>query len=141
MDRSNQLNLILNQYGESHQNPTNQIIHKVCVPLILWSLLGLLSLIPAPINAAYLLIGLGLIYYAKFRNLYVYFIIFVQIVPMMIAIYFLQDQGYKFWLGIFIIAWIGQFIGHKIEGKKPSFFQDIFFLLIGPVWILKKFVK
>ena len=37
---------------------------------------------------------------------------------------------------IFVIAWIGQFIGHKIEGKKPSFFEDIQFLLIGPAWLL-----
>jgi len=39
-------------------------------------------------------------------------------------------------LGIFVIAWIGQFIGHKIEGKKPSFLEDLQFLLIGPAWLL-----
>ena len=42
-------------------------------------------------------------------------------------------------LYIFVIAWIGQFIGHKIEGKKPSFFQDLQFLLIGPAWLLSFF--
>ncbi len=39
-------------------------------------------------------------------------------------------------LVVFVVAWIGQFIGHKIEGKKPSFLQDLQFLLIGPVWLL-----
>lgn len=38
-------------------------------------------------------------------------------------------------VAVFVIAWIGQFIGHKIEGKKPSFFKDIQFLLIGPLWV------
>ena len=37
---------------------------------------------------------------------------------------------------IFVIAWIGQFIGHAVEGKRPSFFKDIQFLLIGPLWLL-----
>jgi uncharacterized membrane protein YGL010W len=37
---------------------------------------------------------------------------------------------------IFTGAWIGQFVGHKIEGKKPSFFKDLQFLLIGPAWLL-----
>ena len=41
-----------------------------------------------------------------------------------------------FYVTTFIFAWIGQFIGHKIEGKKPSFFEDIQFLLIGPAWLL-----
>ncbi len=39
-------------------------------------------------------------------------------------------------LGIFIISWVFQFIGHAIEGKKPSFFQDIQYLLIGPLWVI-----
>ena len=38
---------------------------------------------------------------------------------------------------LFVLAWVGQFIGHKIEGKKPSFFEDLQFLLVGPVWLLR----
>lgn len=38
-------------------------------------------------------------------------------------------------LTLFILAWIGQFYGHHVEGKKPSFFQDLQFLLIGPLWV------
>ena len=39
-------------------------------------------------------------------------------------------------IAVFVVAWIGQFIGHKIEGKKPSFFDDLRFLLIGPLFVL-----
>ncbi len=50
--------------------------------------------------------------------------------------------GHRVWhglwisAGIWVAAWIVQFIGHQIEGKKPSFFRDVLFLLVGPVWIL-----
>jgi uncharacterized membrane protein YGL010W len=47
-----------------------------------------------------------------------------------------QDDVLPVSLGVFVIAWIGQFIGHKIEGKKPSFFDDLRFLLIGPLFVL-----
>ncbi len=42
---------------------------------------------------------------------------------------------------IFAIAWIGQFYGHKVEGKKPSFIKDLQFLLIGPLWVIQKLTK
>lgn len=41
-----------------------------------------------------------------------------------------------FWVGLFVVAWIGQFVGHKIEDAKPSFFEDLQFLLIGPAWVV-----
>ena len=44
-------------------------------------------------------------------------------------------------LAIFVVAWIGQFYGHKLEGKKPSFFKDLQFLLIGPAWVFEKISK
>ena len=56
----------------------------------------------------------------------------------------LNSMDYALWkisLSIFIIAWIGQFIGHKIEGMKPSFLKDIQFLLIGPAWLLSFIYK
>lgn len=139
---NSKLNVILESYGESHQNPVNQKIHKICVPLIMWSLLGLLSEIPSPLNIAYILIAAGFIYYARFKNASVYVVVIAQILPMMIAIHLLDSHfDYRHWLAIFIVAWIGQFVGHKIEGKKPSFFEDIFFLLIGPLWVLKSWLK
>ena len=47
-------------------------------------------------------------------------------------------RGGLFWLSaaVFVVAWVGQFMGHHIEGKKPSFLQDVQFLLIGPAWLM-----
>ena len=56
----------------------------------------------------------------------------------------LSKLSYPLWLIsviIFILSWAGQFYGHKIEGKKPSFFKDIQFLMIGPLWLLSKLYK
>ena len=39
-------------------------------------------------------------------------------------------------VALFVVGWIIQFVGHKIEGQKPSFFEDLQFLLIGPLWLL-----
>jgi uncharacterized membrane protein YGL010W len=57
--------------------------------------------------------------------------------------YFLSQVSPLFYssLAIFVIAWIGQFYGHKLEGKKPSFFKDLQFLLIGPAWVFEKISK
>lgn len=142
MNATNKLNSLLVEYADSHQNAVNQKIHKVCVPLIMWSLLGLLASIPGPLNWAYVMIALGSLYYLQFRSLTVFVAVYLQIVPMMIGIHFLRGVfDWRHWLGIFVIAWIGQFVGHKLEGKKPSFFKDIFFLLIGPLWVLKAVIR
>jgi uncharacterized membrane protein YGL010W len=137
----------LDQYGESHTNKTNKLIHWICVPSIFFSILALLSLIEIPIlqqwltieisNLATVFIFLGLLFYLRLS-----FAMFIGVMLITLLCYkgiFILDQlGYKFEiaLGIFIIAWIGQFIGHKIEGKKPSFFEDLKFLLIGPAWLI-----
>ena len=44
-------------------------------------------------------------------------------------------------IGVFVVAWIGQFIGHKIEGRRPSFLTDLVYLLVGPLWTLSKLYK
>jgi uncharacterized membrane protein YGL010W len=41
-------------------------------------------------------------------------------------------------IAIFVAAWIAQFVGHNIEGKKPSFLEDIQYLWIGPLFVLTK---
>lgn len=137
----------LDQYGESHKNKTNKLIHWICVPSIFFSILALLSLIEIPIlqqwlaveisNFATVFIFLGLLFYLRLS-----FAMFIGVALFTMLCYngilILDQLGYKFEiaLGIFIIAWIGQFVGHKIEGKKPSFFEDLKFLLIGPAWLI-----
>jgi len=142
------IDLLLNKYGESHQNATNKSIHWICVPAIMFSLFGLLYAIPFLTErslftnwAAVLLLG-ALVYYLRLST--TMFLGFVLIGGLMV---WGVDQIYQavggdagqlalVSLAIFVAAWIGQFIGHKIEGKKPSFLEDVQFLLIGPAWLL-----
>ena len=127
------IDLLFARYGESHRNPTNKTIHWICVPLITWSLLAALwAWTPW---AAYAMIAFAVAFYAW--------------LSWPIAVGMLAVSALMVWplarLGgdvltiaivVFVAAWIGQFIGHRIEGKKPSFFEDIKFLLIGPAWLL-----
>ncbi|MFN7115894.1 MAG: DUF962 domain-containing protein [Saprospiraceae bacterium] len=139
----------LDKYGESHQNATNKLIHWVCVPSIMFSLFGLIFSIPFPFaekglftNWAALLLLLALLYYLRLS--FTMFLGFVLIGGLMLwgnnAIYEAvgRSSGQLALISIiiFAVAWVGQFIGHKIEGKKPSFLEDVQFLLIGPAWLL-----
>ena len=143
----------IDEYGESHQNPTNKAIHWVCVPLIMLSLLALLGEIPFFINE-FILFSIGS--EPIFLNWTIIFLVFPIIfylrlsltlsigmllvaISMLLSISYIKYYDPEVWrlsLAIFIVAWIGQFVGHKIEGKKPSFFEDLQFLLIGPAWLL-----
>jgi uncharacterized membrane protein YGL010W len=62
------------------------------------------------------------------------------LIAVMAWIIYLLPVGVGFYIGVFILAWIGQFYGHKVEGKKPSFFKDLQFLLIGPVWCMDAYL-
>lgn len=138
------LDVWLLEYGVSHTNKINRYIHKVCVPLILWASIALFYCIPVPhflngitFNWSYLLVILGLCFYL-FLSLTVYILMFIQTFICLSILKYLSSLNvpiFSIALFIFIISWIGQFIGHKIEGKKPSFFKDVQFLLIGPVWV------
>ena len=137
----------LDEYGESHQDPVNKRIHWVCVPAIVLSVIGLLWSLPVPdafgaispaMNWAVLFTMAAVVYY------------FILSVPLgigaaaglallLLATAALDRLAAPLWalsLAIFVVAWIGQFIGHHVEGKKPSFFKDLQFLMIGPLWLL-----
>jgi uncharacterized membrane protein YGL010W len=133
------INLMLNEYAQSHQNRTNQFIHKICVPLIMLSLLGLMWSIPSGgINIAIIFSILALVYYAFLSFKYCLLMI-PQLLVMILILSWLDRVGVLLQASVivFIISWILQIWGHKIEGKKPSFLKDIFFLLIGPLWVTK----
>lgn len=145
---SRQIDLLLDKYGESHQNGINKLIHWICVPSIMFSLFGLLYAIPFLVerslytNWATFLLVLALVYYMRLSL--PMFIGFVFIGGAMVygvnAIYEMTFGDAKMLalisFVIFAIAWVFQFIGHKIEGKKPSFLEDVQFLLVGPAWLL-----
>lgn len=147
------VDIYFDKYGESHQNHTNELIHWICVPAIVFSLLGLVWQIPFPhldflgqyngyFNWASFLIAFAMYYYFTLSP--VLFFLMIWIIGLMSWGIVKLEQwqaagGPAAWLVfaiIFVVAWIGQFIGHKIEGKKPSFLDDVKFLLIGPIWLL-----
>ena len=142
------------EYAESHQNQTNKFIHWICVPLIFFTIVGFISLIPAPhFCAPYF----GCISVASIVALFLvtifYFTLSWRISLIMLLIMLLmehfayainvhfKENSWINYLSIFVITWIFQFIGHKIEGKKPSFLKDLQFLLIGPIWLLHFILK
>ncbi|WP_263080501.1 DUF962 domain-containing protein [Endozoicomonas sp. Mp262] len=123
----------LKEYGESHQHPTNKLIHWVCIPLITFSVLGLLWSLHWGLTAA--VIVMALLFYIRL-SIKLAMTMLTLAALMLATISALQPIILPVSLGIFIIAWIFQFIGHHIEGKKPSFFKDLQFLFIGPLWLL-----
>jgi len=136
------LEAYIDEYSESHQNKTNILIHKICVPVILFSILGILKALPVPVSWplwcdwSILFLVSSFIYYSLFKNVRVFFALMFLVVPMVLLLEFLRPKFFLLSLSLFVVAWIGQFIGHKIEGKKPSFFKDLFFLFIGPIWTM-----
>ena len=137
----------LDEYGESHRNPVNKSLHWICVPLILLSLVGLLWSIPVPqvfarlsplLNWGVLFMIAALLYYyaLAWRLALGMTVVVLVIIATVGGVEQLPAPLWLVSLGVFVIAWIGQFIGHKIEGRKPSFLKDIQFLLIGPLWLL-----
>jgi len=145
------IDALLSEYGESHQNETNKAIHWICVPLIFFSVIGLVASIPSEFvqslagegnpyaNWATVLLVLATVYYVSLSiSLGVGMMLFSLACLMLINLIVRMDIA-PLWLIciiIFTVAWIGQFYGHKVEGKKPSFLKDVQFLLIGPAWLM-----
>lgn len=136
------------EYGESHQHPLNKLIHWICVPVIFASVLGFLWIIPIPESWAerapwfnWSLVGIFgvMIFYVRLSPALAAGMLFFMAMCYAILVGHEFFELWPIWKTCsvaFVLAWIGQFIGHRIEGKKPSFFQDLAFLLIGPAWLL-----
>lgn len=144
------IDALLSEYGESHQNATNKTIHWICVPAIFFSVVALIASIPAGflnsvlgssafVNWATVVLVLVMIYYLSLSiplsiGMLLFSLLCLYLVNVVVA-----NVALPLWqvaLIIFVVAWIGQFYGHKIEGKKPSFFKDLQFLMIGPAWLM-----
>lgn len=148
------IDLLFAEYSESHRNATNKLIHWICVPLIFWSILGFISLIPSK-SIGFIYIGeisyvsfaaiaLVTIFYMRL-SVVVSIIMFILMVIMESFAYGInirfKENAWMVYLSVFVITWIFQFVGHKIEGKKPSFLKDLQFLLVGPIWLLSFILK
>jgi uncharacterized membrane protein YGL010W len=139
---------LLDEYGESHRNPGNKLIHWICVPVIVWTVIALLWAAPfpaalqsdaVPVNWATIVMSLAMIYYISLSPRLSVGIAFFLVLLLWITAIVEHASPWPLWLVavvLFVLAWIGQFIGHLIEGKRPSFFKDLQFLLIGPAWLM-----
>lgn len=126
---------LLAHYGESHQNPRNELIHFIAIPLIMLSLVGMMFALHPWV--AYVFVAASMVYYARLSL--VFLLTMVVFAALMFAV--LMSMGASLLpvcVAIFVGAWILQFIGHRIEGKKPSFFEDIQYLWVGPLFVASK---
>ena len=142
------IDVLLDQYSSDHLNPTNQVIHVLCVPAIVWSVTALLWTIPVPAGwlkpgawCSLLMFAAWAYYWQLSKKLALG--ILVAFVGLGFLNRWIADSYgmvVLLWLGIgvFVLAWIVQFIGHNIEGKRPSFLTDMVYLLVGPLWTLRK---
>lgn len=125
---------LLATYSESHVHPVNEAIHCVCVPAIVLALLGLLWSLHPLLPALMALASLG--YYLWLSRPFAVGMVLMTAAMLVVLALIPDAQRFTGSLVVFVVAWIGQFIGHRIEGKKPSFFDDLRYLLIGPLFVL-----
>ncbi len=135
------------EYGESHRNHTNKLIHWICVPTIYFCVLGMLASIPGvplPATGPYLWAWIAsalvvfVFYFPRSFTLGIGMAIWSAVGMWLVQLIDTRSP-WPLWAIctiLFVLAWIGQFIGHRIEGKKPSFLKDLQFLLIGPAWLM-----
>lgn len=131
------IDALLHHYGLSHVHPTNEVIHMVAIPAIMLSLIGLMfALHPA---LALVFFAASMVYYARLSLPFTVCMLLVSSV-MLAVVDALDARGVLVPVSVlvFVVAWIFQFIGHRIEGKKPSFFEDVQYLWVGPLFVLSK---
>jgi uncharacterized membrane protein YGL010W len=131
------LDAFLTAYGESHRHPVNKTIHRVAVPIIAVDMVGLVWTVSPAL--AFLAVAAALVYYARLSPtlaagmglLAVPALAVLNVGHVRLDAWFLPAL-----VAVFVVAWAAQFVGHALEGKRPSFVQDLQFLLIGPLWLL-----
>lgn len=141
----------LGNYSEDHRHPTNVLIHWICVPLIVWTVIALLWTLPVPafLGRPGFWAGMGmfaaLVFYLRLSRALcaAMFVVFVALGVLTEALYRMLGPVLLMWLAIalFVAAWIAQFVGHNIEGRRPAFLTDLAYLLIGPAWIVAKLMR
>lgn len=145
----------LDNYQESHQHPLNSLIHVVCVPAIFFSTLGLLWAVPAGrwlglspglapwVNLATIIGVPALAFYARLSlgSALAMVAWFAASVALILAIQAAHAPLVWICAGLWAAAWAVQLYGHEVEGAKPSFFEDLVFLLIGPLFVMQKLYR
>jgi len=141
----------LDSYSADHRDPTNRVAHWLCVPPIVWSVIALLWTIPVPASllrpGAWAVLVIVLAFYWYWKRSHVLaaalLVAFAALALLTHLLFTGLGAARLCWLAIavFVLAWIGQFIGHHFEGRRPSFLTDVSYLLIGPAWLMAKFLR
>ena len=132
------LTRLLESYEKNHQNPINEAIHIIAIPLIMFSILGMTAAFD--IFLEYILVGIVVFYYLKLSKtaallMLVWLLIYLGLVVL------LKPYIIEISILLFAFGWILQFLGHFIEGKRPSFFEDLRYFLIGPLFVVQKVIS
>ena len=132
------LTRLLESYEKNHQNPINEAIHIIAIPLIMFSILGMTAAFD--IFLEYILVGIVFFYYLKLSKIaallmLVWLLIYLGLVVL------LKPYIMEISILLFAFGWILQFLGHLIEGKRPSFFEDLRYFLIGPLFVFQKVIS
>lgn len=150
-DQRREVDRWLGNYSEDHRNPTNVVIHWICVPIIVWTVIALLWVLPVPAFLgrpgfwAGLAMVAALAFYLRLSRVLCagMFVLFVALGLITEGLYRVLGPATLLWtaIAVFVVAWIAQFVGHHIEGRRPAFLTDLAYLLIGPAWIVAKLLR
>lgn len=134
----------LSKYADYHRDPRNIQTHFVGVPMIMLAVTVLLSRPTAswagvPLSPAVAAAAASLLFYARLDLRYGAAMAAV-LAAMLAAGHWLAGQATAVWLGsgigLFVVGWIIQFVGHHYEGRKPAFVDDLVGLLVGPLFVM-----
>lgn len=130
-------------YAAYHRNAANKVCHRIGIPMIVFSLLGMLSHLvflrePFRLDAAIVLIVVAQIVYFRL-HVALAFAMLVPILAMYAGSLFVPLTVH---IGLFVAGWVFQFYGHAVHEKRnPAFATNLIHLLIGPLWVLNDVVR
>jgi len=150
-DKRRPIDRFLGNYAEDHRNPVNQVVHWICVPPIVWTVVAFLWLVPVPGTwfqpgawAGFAMVAALAFYLRLSRPLALaMLLVFVALGALTWWLHGVLGSRGLLWtaVAVFVLAWIGQFLGHQVEGRRPSFLTDLVYLLIGPLWLMSKLFR
>jgi len=117
-------------YASYHRTKGNKAFHRLGIPLIMLTLIGMLARVPF---AAIALILVAEIVYAMLDWRLAAIMLVVS------AAFYFVGAWIPFWINValFVVGWIFQFVGHSVyEKRSPAFLTNALHLLVGPLWIL-----
>jgi uncharacterized membrane protein YGL010W len=129
---------LLAHYETSHRHPINEAIHMVAIPVIMLSIVGLLYAWHPLVAWAFM--GASLVYYLRLSRIFLLLMAGIS-AAMLAMVHLMGEQRLAVCSALFVGGWIAQFVGHKVEGRKPSFFEDIQYLWVGPLFVLSRLLR